>query len=286
MKLSVFTKGKALPSSKEEKASEARFASKPYKPETREFSTEDELIELVCNHIWSPFIFTEFRRESDFISTDLIAFDIDSGMTISEAENVVNKLGITALCLPSTSHAEDAHRFRLIFPLSRTIRNSEDYRVTYSKLAENFPVDPACKDLSRFYYGSKMTDGFFLEGRLLEPVKAPEKLVNRPRKDFDVTERVTVGETLEELVEELYGEKREKIPEAIADYLENAPDNLDGIWFVTSNRFLFTCGLSGLEENRIKKVFFSLYPHEELTDKKVSAIINDGYNSREEEEEL
>ena len=39
----------------------------------------------------------------------------------------------------------------------------------------------------------------------------------------------------------------------------------------------------GLDKDRITDVFFSLYPHEELTERKVSAMIEDGNKSREEE---
>jgi hypothetical protein len=287
MKLSVFPKSIALPKSAEEKASQARFVSKPYKPEVKEFTTEDDLIELVTNYAYSPFIFQEYRRESDFLSTDLVVFDIDEKMKIEEAEKIINELQLTCLCLPSTSHSEEHHKFRLIFPLSRTISDPDDFRATYAKLAENFPVDPQTKDLCRFYYGSRMTAGFWLEGSLLTPVhsKKPEK---RDRKDYDQTERVTVGKSLEELVQALYDEPRERIPEGIAYFLENAPDNLQGEMFKASNSFLFSAALAGLEEDRIKTVFYSLYKYE-VTNKvryTVDKIIKEGYDEREEQEEL
>ncbi len=283
MKLSVFPKSIALPKSAEEKASQARFVSKPYKPEVRQFTTEDDLIELVTNFAYSPFIFKEYRRESDFLSTDLVVFDIDEKMKIEEAEKVINELQLTCLCLPSTSHSEEHHKFRLLFPLSRTISDPDEFRATYAKLAENFPVDPACKDVCRFYYGSRMTAGFWLDGSLLTPVR-PEKPQNRDRKDFDQTERVTVGESLEELVQALYSESRERIPESIAYFLENAPDNLEGEMFMRANSFLFSCALAGLEEERIKLVFYSLYKYE-VTSKvryTVDKIIQEGYETREE----
>jgi len=282
MKLSVFPRAKVLPISKEEKSIESLNVSRPNKAVTKEFTTEDDLIEIVTNFTWSPFVFREYRHEDNFISVDVLAFDIDSGMRIEEAEEIVHKLNVTCICLPSTSFTEDEHRFRLIFPLAKTITDKGVYRATYAKYAEYFNVDPSCKDLARFYFGSTLVDGFYYESDLLEPVP-PQKPKNSPKMDYDTRERVEVGESLEELVKALYGEPREKIPESIAYFLENAPDNLSGEWFRSSNAFLFTCGLSGLDRERIKQVFFSLYPYEELTEKKVAKMIEDGYNEREEE---
>ena len=284
MKLSIFPKTKALPT-KEEKAVEARFTSKPYLPEVVEVATEEDLIEVITNHAWSPSVFKEYRRQDGFISTDFVVLDIDEDMTIEEAEEVVHKLDIFTLCLPSTSHTEEEHRFRLIFPLAKTIVNKDVFEATMRKVAEHFPADPSCiADTARFYFGGKMVDGFLYEADLLEPVAA-QKLRNTPRNDFDTRERVTVGESLEELVEELYGEPREKVPESIAYFLENAPDNLAGETYVRCNSFVFTAALSGLDEDRIKNVFYSLYPHEvtDRVEKVVDKIILDGYNEREEE---
>lgn len=287
MLISIFPKAKALPKTKEEKDSEARFVSKPHKPEITKIDTEDDLIETICNNTWSPFIFKEYRVGSGFLSTDVIAFDIDSGMTISEAETQANKLKLTCLCLPSTSHTPEDHRFRLIFPLVRTITNPLEYKATYSKLAEYFSVDPACKDLARFYYGSKMIDGFWLEGDLLVPTR-PEKPKKNRVGDFDSRDTVIVGKTIEDLVEALYGEKREKIPESVAYFLEHAPDDLTNEWFVRSNAFLFTLGLQGVKYEQIIKVFYSLYPHDvnSRIEHGVDKIIKEGYNLREEEDEL
>ena len=281
MKLSIFPKSKALPS-KDEKGKEARFTSKPYLPEILEFATHEDLIEVICNHAWSPFIFEEYRSQDGFCSADVLAFDIDNGQTIEEAEAMVHKLDIAALCIPSTSHTDDAHRFRLIFPLAKTITKADAYKATYSKVAEYFSVDPACQDVARFFFGGKLVDGFWYEGKLLDPIK-PVRVVKVAVERYNSREAVVVGDSIEELVESLFGESRTKIPDCVAHFLENAPDNLDGQWYNSSNSFLFTCGLMGLDKDRITDVFFSLYPHEELTERKVDAMIEDGMNAREDE---
>ena len=287
MKLSIFPKCKALPT-KPEKATEARFTSKPYLPEVVEVTTVEAVIEVICNQAWSPSIFQEYRRQDGFISTDFIVLDIDEGMTVEEAEKVCHKLDICSICIPSTSFTPEDHRFRLIFPLVKTISNKDIFEATMEKVAENFPADPACvSDTARFFYGGKLVDGFFYDSNLLEPEKAPEKLRNSPRMDYNTSDSVLVGESLEELVLALYGETRTKIPESVAYFLENAPDNMKGEWYVRSNSFLFTTALQGLKEDRIKEVFYSLYPHEVTTkvENAIDKILFQGYNAREEDNE-
>lgn len=284
MKISIFPKAKAHPRSPEEKRLNSFKVSNPYKPKTLEFNTTDELIDIITTNTWSPFVFKEYRLKSDFISTDFIAFDIDQGMRIEESEKIVHKLDLICLCLPSTSFSEEKHKFRLIFPLSRTIHNVDIFKSTYAELAKYFPVDPQCKDEARFYYGSTLKSGYiYTEGKLLEPVVA-QKVVKQDLRRFAHKDNVEVGESIEELVEHLYGEKRTKIPDNMAYFLEHAPSGLDGEMYARGNSFLFTCGLLGLDQERVEAVFEKVYPYEITThvEYMVDKIYNEGYTAREE----
>lgn len=276
LKFSTFPKANPHPKSKEEKIQISRYeVSYPNEAVPTLASTEDELMEIICHNAWSPFRFEKYRRMDDFISTDIIAFDIDDGMDIGEAEQVVNKLGLTALCLPSPSHKEEHHKFRLLFPLSRTIYDMQEFYSTYAKLAENFPVDPQCKDSCRFYFGSTMEDGFWIEGKLLDPVP-PEKPENDSDYDFEHGEHVIVGEELEELVEALYGEKRDKIPEQVAFFLENAPSGLPGLWHTSFNKFVFTLSLQNVDFDVIVAVSEKIAPN--ALDKHDRYLLKRAYN--------
>ena len=84
MRLSIFPKCKALPSSKEEKQKYARFTSRPHLPEIVEIRNENDLIDIVTKYSWSTFVFEDFRRQDGFISTDFAVFDIDDGMRIED----------------------------------------------------------------------------------------------------------------------------------------------------------------------------------------------------------
>lgn len=287
MQLSVFPRAKAHPKSKEEKVKNSKYASSPYKPETVLFDNEDELINIITKMAWSPMVFETYRRESDFIKTDLIAFDIDEGMTIDEAYNVVEELGLAALCMPSTSHTDEHHKFRLIFPLSRSINNIDEYKETYLKLAEYFPVDPQCKDACRFYFGSTDIDGFWIDGELFTPIKPKPKL----SETFDrssYTESIEVGEDVEDVVRVLYEEDKEKIPEQVDFFIRNAHTGLQGHWHNAANSFIFTLGLQNVPFERVAAVFEELAPepldaHDEYL---LERSYKDGQSKREDEEKI
>jgi len=287
IKLSIFPKAKAHPKSKEEKVKNARFASSPYNPKTISFDNENELIEIITKYAWSPLIFENYRRESDFIKTDLIAFDIDDGMTIDEAEKIVEKLELCALCMPSTSHSEVHHKFRLIFPLSRAIYDIDEYKETYMKLAEYFPVDSQCKDLARFYYGSTMDDGFWIDGNLYTPIKPKPELSDTFNK-LSYSDTIEVGEDVEDIVKALYGEVREKIPEQVDFFIREANTGLPGVWHNSANSFIFTLALQNVPFQNIAAVFEELAPEsldahdEDLLER----AYKDGQEKRKEEEKV
>jgi hypothetical protein len=284
MKLSTFSKSKHLPS-KEEKGKEARFTSKPYKPEIVEVTTKDDLIEVLTSKCWSPFIFTEFRREDNFISTDFLVYDIDEGQRIEDVEKIVQDLNLICLVLPTTSHTPENHRFRVVLPLSKTITKADSYKATYAKMAEYFSIDPACSDLARFYFGSTMDDGFwYSHGKLLDPV-VPERAKKAEIKRYDSREPVVVGDSIEELVVALYGEPRAKIPDNIAYWLEEAPNGLSGEWHNTCNSAIFTLGLQNVDQEVVEEVFRTIAPndldqHDEYL---LDRAWQDGYNARGEE---
>lgn len=260
MKLSIFPKCKALPSSKEEKQKYARFTSRPHLPEIVEIRNENDLIDIVTKYSWSPFVFEDFRRQDGFISTDFAVFDIDDGMRIEDAESIIDELSVACLCMPSTSHTPEHHRFRLVFPLSKSIQNKDEYKETMMKLGEYFQYDPSClTDTARFYYGSTDDDGFWIEGDLYTPVRPKPKL----SESFDkssYTDTIEVGEDVVDVVRALYGEDKEKIPEQVDFFIREAHTGLLGNWHNASNSFIFTLGLQGVSFERVAAVYEELAP--------------------------
>jgi hypothetical protein len=297
MKISIFPDVKPLPTKKEKPFEASRTGVvrdkktgeviKEYLPEVVEVFTEEDLIKVVTSYAWSPSVFKGPRLQENFLSADFIALDIDSGLTIEEAEKRCIELNLTVLCVPSTSHKPEAHRFRLIFPTLRSITSNEEYQATASKLFEKFPeADPKCvTDSARFFFGSTTNDGFWQEGDFL-PVELPTPPKAKTKGYVHSGERVPVDMSIEQIVLDLYGEKRDTIPEAVAHFISNAHTGLPGTWTTDLNSCIYTLSLQGIDEDTIWDLVEFLAPRGELTKRDVDTVeraIKDGVKAREED---
>lgn len=281
MRLSIYPKVNFLPKNKDEKALQSKLASNPNLPQVLEINTDEDLINAVTSYGWSPSIFSGVRHNDNFISTDFMSLDIDSGLRIEDAEKRVQSLGLACLCLPSPSHTEASHRFRLIFPLAKTILNCEDFDSTWDFLQKQFPeLDAQCSDYARWYAPSKMEAGFWQDGEFLVPKKAPQK----EAIIYNLKEtQVEVPEELGEIVKLLYGKDRDTIPEAVEFFLTNAHTGLSGLWINSLNSCVFSLALSGVDDTIIEEVIAKVSP-EALDNKDLYQIkrsIRDGKKARE-----
>lgn len=259
MKLSIYPKVNFLPKNKDDKILQSRLASNPNLPEIAEVSTEEDLIRIVTSTGWSPSIFSGFRHNDNFVSSDFMSLDIDSGLTIDNAEKRIQSLGLACLCLPSPSHSPELHRFRLIFPLARTIHTPDDFEATWDWLQEQFPeLDKQCSDLARWYAPSRIDDGFWQDGDFLVPKKAPEQALKEVFKET----HVEVPDDLKDVVKLLYGKDRETIPESVEFFLTNAHTGLSGLWINALNSCVFSLALSGVDDTIIEDVIAKVAPEE------------------------
>lgn len=260
MKISIFPKAKPHPKSKEEKHKESMKVSAPNKPEVRSIANDEQLIEAVSQFAWSPFIFSGTRLESNFVSCDFLVYDVDEGMKIDEAEIIVKKSGYCCLCLPSTSHTEDAHRFRIIFPLASTITDPEIFRATWKEGAELFGiVDEQCKDIARFYFGCTQNDGFWQEGDLFTPVVPVQNV--RANLEQQHAKLIDVNPQHKDFINQIYGEERKFVPECVQFFIENAHTGLPGTWINALNAAVFSLSLSGVDESVIVEAMEKLAPN-------------------------
>jgi hypothetical protein len=286
MKFSIFPKAKPHPQGKDEKRVEAFKVSSPYLPQTVSAKNEEELIGYITNNAWSPFVFSGVRDAVNFVSTDMLVYDIDEGMTIDQLDQIIKDAGLCCLCLPSPSHAPGNERFRVIFPLAFTIRNPLVYSETWdagNTLLKSV-VDPSCKDLARFYFGSTASDGFWQEGRLFEPVM-PKPTYKLPSFSRGSKKTAPVSSDMDEIVTWLYGEKRSVVPEVVAFFIKEGHTGLSGAWINTLNALCFSLTLSGVEADKIYELVEKIAPEPlDAKDKyQIERSIKDGEKVRKEE---
>lgn len=284
MLLSIFPQAAPLPKSKEEKSKEAKYFSRPYLPEVVEVDTDEALLQVVTSFAWSPFIFKQARLKDDFVSTDFLVLDIDDGLKLADAEERIVEAGYACLAVPTTSHTPEKHRYRLIFPLSRTITKVEEFEASILDLMEAFPEsDPACKDYARAFYGSTQDDGFWLDGMLLAPTEVAPPVKNKYDRP-DTSESVKVDLSIAEIVKELYAEEREFIPEAVDYFINNGKSGLPGLWNSSLNRCAFTLGLQNVSLEAVEDLvaFIAPYP----LDKNDMFTINRSWKQGNEAREL
>lgn len=281
MKISIFPKANFLPKNKDDKIALSKLASNPNLPVVININTEEDLINAVTSFGWSPSIFSGARHNDNFISTDFMSLDIDSGLSIEEAEKRVQTLGLCCLCLPSPSHTETAHKFRLIFPLAKTILNCDDFDATWDYLQKHFPeLDNQCSDLARWYAPSKMEDGFWQDGEFLTPKKTSETQMTL--HSYKETQ-VEVPTELKDLVKFIYGKERDVISESVEFFLTNAHTGLSGLWINSLNSCVFSLALSGVDDIIIQKVIEDVSP-EELDQRdlyQIKKAIKDGRKYRD-----
>ena len=286
MKLSIYPRANFVPTSKEQKRDMAFLTSNPNIPEVLEVNTDEQLISAISSYAWSPSIFSGVRLDENFVSADFMGIDIDNGLTISQAEERAQALGLACLCLPSPSHSDEHNKFRLVFPLAKTIVTPRDFDATWDWLLEKFPeLDVQCSDECRWYAPSKLGDGFWQDGLFLVPVKA-----KAPDQDLAVINQnlVEVPAEIKEIVKLLYGKERDTCPEAVTFFLENAHTGLSGLWTNSINSFAFSLSLSGVDDMLIQEVAEQVAP-EPLTKSdlyQIKRACRDGKRKRSESEGL
>ncbi len=263
MKLSIWPKANPHPKTKEEKGFVGFQVSSPNLPTTVEFEDSSSLITYVTQNAWSPFVFSGVRNANNFVSCDFLVYDIDDGLTIDKTEDIIKKLGLCCLCLPSPSHSEQLHKFRIILPLAYSITSPDVYIATWLKGADIFgTVDEQCKDLARFFNSSTTEDGFWEEGVLFEPQAPKQATGTSPSSDGDQGILLPVSGDINETVKAIYGEERHFISESVDFFIRNAHTGLQGEWINSLNRFCFSLALSEISEDVILRVCNELAPSE------------------------
>lgn len=259
MKVSVFEKV-TIPKCAEDKKSLAFFSSKPHLPVQMSCNSTEELIDIITNRGWSPFLFKGYRSQQNFLKTSFLVLDIDDGLPIEKSLERVKSLNLFCVCLPSSSHTKEKHKYRLIFVTDMTIDDVDTFKYNMELLRDKFPeADPSCvTDNARFYFPCKFSDdGFIYNGDLIK-IEEIQKVSNEIR----FAKKVHVSKDIKDLVNEIYGEEKHKVPECIEKMLKNGHTGLPGEWITTLNAFVFTLALNNLSLEHIYDILIKIAPDE------------------------
>lgn len=151
-----------------------------------------QLAEITQQYHWCPSTFNHIeyidkkgkqregkRRTLDNVEqTALLVFDVDAGCTLKQA--VLDFAPLRHIIVTSRSHQKAkgeggivTDRFRVILFLAQPITDDNAFKATWFKIAELFPyIDPACKDISRFYYAGIKIVSVNSKGKLVT-IKQP-----------------------------------------------------------------------------------------------------------------
>jgi hypothetical protein len=141
------------------------------------------------------------RRNENFLCSDVVAVDIDDGMTVAQAldNEFVKQYGGFVYTTPS--HTEEHERFRIVFQTARTINDSSEMTAAYQGLIRKFGGDQACKDACRAFYGSKGCNPTIIGNMLTndqlnqlielgrDPVSIPDKRSSAGTKNYPIVAR-------------------------------------------------------------------------------------------------
>lgn len=96
------------------------------------------------------------RRGANYLFASGFTADVDTGLTIHEAEERLKQEGLNYVLAPSKSHTSEHHKFHVLFPFSHRVWSPSTYRKIAKHIAgEILPgSDQAVTDAGRFIYGS------------------------------------------------------------------------------------------------------------------------------------
>lgn len=145
-----------------------------FKPVRSDFAALAEHISK--GYPWMPAILDGNRKRWQVNANyaEIIAADIDKGMTMEQATAHPFISAYCGLLVESASSKPEHHKFRLVFRFSQPLTGWETVRICNRYLINLLgAADPACKDASRFFFGAPGRSPVLLN----ESAVLPEKFV-------------------------------------------------------------------------------------------------------------
>jgi len=123
---------------------------------------------------------------------NIVILDIDDGTDLETAKAILDDRKY--LITTTRNHRKEKHgktndRYRIFLPMKVELKfNESDFKKFMTNIMEDFPikVDPACKDIARFYYGFNGAEHYYNEGEMFDPTEyIPDTESNNKRVKFN-----------------------------------------------------------------------------------------------------
>lgn len=120
----------------------------------------------IADHIYRGYAFTTWhdgrRSLANFICGQHVAIDMDTGDSRSALDTLAAHPWVrmyASMAYTTPSHTPDAPRARVVFLLDQFVESADAYtQIALFLMAQFDNPDQACKDASRFFYGSRGCD--------------------------------------------------------------------------------------------------------------------------------
>jgi len=134
---------------------------------------------IILQGNWSTGLLTNGHRHSlNFVGADWMAFDVDGGLPLHSAQDIMRGSGLAYIIGTTASHQKakgdkpPADRYRIVVRLASRITDPAVWRTTYDGLATRLglPADPQARDAVRYWKPCK-TIAVANEGADVVPVE-------------------------------------------------------------------------------------------------------------------
>lgn len=137
------------------------------------------------------------RAAANVVAMSALVLDYDSGTTLDAAADVWGDY--YGAIHTSRKHKPDAHRFRVVLPLARNV-SPDEYPIVWrwaQKLASGAGqrIDPATKDVARFWYSPGKTDHYELRRLAGSTPLDPDGIIAAHRYDENERQRAAQEHT-------------------------------------------------------------------------------------------
>lgn len=138
-----------------------------FKPETIDFLELRKIVSTDCNYSTGIFKDQHRKIENCIQQSNLIIFDVDEEMSISEAQERLKNINYAIATTRNHQQGKNGvtcDRFRIFMPVHTNLPcNNERYKNILKNIANHYglTVDESCIEISRFYFGNPDAQYFY-----------------------------------------------------------------------------------------------------------------------------